>query len=655
MKRIFSSLITLCLAAAMTAGTVSYTADNETIFQNPERGFITMIGGTLSESAPYGVKGWESTLNNHISKDKISIVLVHYYLTNYRTKATLPDKVLNAFDEDMQVLRDKGLKAIIRFSYVDGTYTSGGTESAKDAAWDIVQSHINQYKSHWQANADVIFVFQAGIVGAWGEWYYSDNYGNQKSTMNAARRAVVDALLEAVPTDRMIQLRTPLFKTGYIGDTKALTSAEAFTGTARARLGQHNDAFLYDYDNMGTYSDTAKEKPWLAQETLYVPIGGETDITDVNLAKKWATYDKTIAEMSRLHWTFIQSGYATQTTNMWRENGTFDELNRRMGYRYQLVSGTYSDQVAAGGKLSVNIKIRNAGFAPLYNERPAYIVLKSGSKTYSIKLAADPRRWLPNGEVATVNEQITVPANVPSGTYQLYLHMPDAYSKLASDKRYSVRFANADVWDSSTGMNSLKASVTVTGGAVPPEPEDGIALPATLNKANVEAYSEDMTWYNTDYFDFGPEDGENTGRWAEWTVSLRYPGKYIISEVMATAGGTGHQWQLRLLDNNGTAVSTYDGKATWAEGEITYTDDEGKPILWDLSEVTATTYTLRVQNIMQWGQPKLKSLMLEYDGELPEAVETVQQPAVNIQKVLIDGQLYLIRDGKMYSITGAQK
>ncbi|MBO4362275.1 MAG: DUF4832 domain-containing protein [Paludibacteraceae bacterium] len=649
MKRIFTSLITLCLAAAMTAGTVSYTADNETIFQNPERGFITMIGGKLSESAPYGVKGQESTLNNHISKDKISIVLVHYYLTNYRTKATLPDKVLNAFDEDMQVLRDKGLKAIIRFSYVDGTYTSGGTESAKDAAWDIVQSHINQYKSHWQANADVIFVFQAGIVGAWGEWYYSDNYGNQKSTMNDARRAVVDALLEAVPTDRMIQLRTPLFKTGYIGDTKALTSAEAFTGTARARLGQHNDAFLYDYDNMGTYSDTAKEKPWLAQETLYVPIGGETDITDVNLAKKWATYDKTIAEMSRLHWTFIQSGYATQTTNMWRENGTFDELNRRMGYRYQLVSGTYSDQVAAGGKLSVNIKIRNAGFAPLYNERPAYIVFKSGSKTYSIKLAADPRRWLPNGEVATVNEQITVPANVPSGTYQLYLHMPDAYSKLASDKRYSVRFANADVWDSSTDMNSLKASVTVTGGAVPPEPEDGIALPATLNKANVNSYSEDMTWYNTDYFDFGPTDALNTERWADWKVTLRYPGEYFISEVSYCTNG--HTFSLTLMDGSNTVASYTTADKYWGKGEQDYTQDEK----WNLSSVAAGTYTLRVQNATQWGQPKLKSLTLEYDGELPEAMETVLQPAVNIQKVLIDGQLYIIRDGKMYSITGAQK
>ena len=621
MRRIFLACMMVCVGAAVSASIVTYTADNTSIFPNPERGFITMIGGNLSESNPYGVKGQESNLDNHKQKDKISIVLVHYYLSNYRTKETIPDKVLNAFDEDMEVLRQKGLKAIIRFSYANGTYTSGGVESAKDATLDIVKKHINQYKSHWQANADVIFCFQAGIVGAWGEWYYTDNFGNKQDRMNESRRAVVDALLEAVPADRMIQLRTPLFKTSYMGDTKALTSEEAFTGTPRARLGQHNDAFLYDYDNMGTYTDTAKQKPWRAQETLYVPIGGETDITDVNKAKQWATYDKTIGEMSRLHWTFIQSGYATQTTDYWRENGTFDELNRRMGYRYQLVSGTYSDNVAAGSKMQVNMQIRNAGFAPLYNERPAYIVLKNGNKTYPLKLASDPRRWLPNGVVTTVNEQLTVPAYVPSGTYQLYLYMPDAYSRLASDPAYAVRMANTGVWESATGMNNLGATVTVSGGQTPPEPEDGaVALPAVLNKANVNAYSDDMTWYNTDYFDFGPEDGLNTGRWAEWKVALKYPGNYFVA--VKGSYPNGHQWQISL-PNSGAAA--YELPASWENGEVT----ENGEAKWDLSNLAAGTYTLRVQNIMEWGQPKLLNISLRYDGVLPSGVQNITSHATD--------------------------
>ena len=634
MKRLFTGVVTLCLAGVLSAATVTYTADNTSIFSNPERGFITMIGGHLTKKKPYGVKGQESTLDDKKSSEQMSIVLVHYYLDNFKTTGTIPDEILNAFDEDMAVLRNKGMKAIIRFSYTESS-------SGDDAEWTYVQQHINQYASHWQANADVIFVFQAGIVGAWGEWYYTQNYGNKANKMNASRRKVVDALLAAVPSDRCIQLRTPLFKTTYLDSETPLTAAEAYRNTPKARLAQHNDAFLYDYDNMGTYTDTAKQKPWLAQETLYVPIGGETDITDLNEAEQWATYEKTTAEMSRLHWTFIQSGYAQTTTNMWRNNGTFDELNRKMGYRYQLVSGTYSDEVKQGGKLSVNMKIKNVGYAPLYNERPAYIVLKNGSKTYSLPLTSDPRSWLPNGVISTVNEQLTLPSDIPTGTYQLYLYLPDKYESLAAKPAYAVRFANTGVWESSTGMNKLNASVTVTAkGGDDPEPptpptSDAILLPATLNKANVTAYSTDMTWYNTDYFDFGPTDAPNLDRWAEWKVEVRYPGKYKISDVATGPDeGPGHSWHMQLL-NGKTMVAECWTDSTWTQGANDY------EVKFDMSGVTKGDYTLHLTSSFEWAQPKLLTLTLQYDGEIPTGEQSLQ-PADNNEPT----------DGEMFDLLG---
>ena len=620
MKRLFILLAAVTAAVLTQAASVTYTADNTTIFANPERGFITMIGGNLSEKKPYGVKGSEGTLDAHASGDMGSLVLVHYYLTNFVNTETIPAKVLNAFDEDMQVLRARGMKAIIRFSYANGTYEKNGVESAKDATLAIAKKHIEQYKSHWQANADVIFCFQAGFIGAWGEWYYTDNYGNQSGTINANRRALIDALLDAVPADRTIQLRTPLFKTGYVGSTSPLTATEGFSGSAKARLGHHNDAFLENNGDMGTYTDTAKQKPYIAQETLYVPIGGESCILDASVAAANASYAKTTAEMSRLHWTFIQSGYSTVVTNRWRSDGTFDELNRKMGYRFQLVSGTYGDQAAAGGKLPVKMQIKNVGYAPLYNERTAYIVLQSGSKTYALPLQSDPRRWLPNGVVTTIDEQLTLPSNIPAGTYQLYLYLPDKYASIASNAKYAVRFANTGVWESGTGMNKLNASVTVSGGNTPEPPQpvgDAVLLPATLNKANVASYSSDMSWYNTDYFDFGPNDAENLDRWAEWTVELRYPGKYQVSEEMKSVLNSGnilgHYWHLQLLDNN-SPVAEYTTKAVWEEGGITYDDK------WDLSSVAKGVYTLRVQNSQEWGQPKLRSLTLAYDGVLPAGI-----------------------------------
>ena len=459
-------------------------------------------------------------------------------------------------------------------------------------------------------------------------------------------------MLRAVPDDRCIQLRTPLFKTGYIGSTSPLSQSEAYKGTPKARLGHHNDAFLENYGDMGTYQDTATQKPYLAQETLYVPIGGESCILDDAVAETNASYERTIAEMSRLHWTFIQSGYSTVVTDMWRLNGTFDELNRRMGYRFQMVSGTYSDQVAQGGKLSVNMKIQNAGFAPLYNERHAYIVLKNGSKTYQLPLVNDPRTWLPNGVISTVNEQLTVPSSVPVGTYQLYLYLPDVYTSIADKPAYAVRFANTDIWDSSTGMNKLNATVTITAGGggepQPIDPGDAVTLPATLDKSNVSTYSDDMTWYQTDYFNFGQEDALNTERWAEWKVYLKYPGVYNISDVATGPDeGPGHSWILRLMDGT-TMIAECATDSTWDQGAHAYART------FDLSGVTAGRYNLRISNGFGWAQPKMKSLTLTYNGELPtddQALET-NGDAPKASKILRNGTLYILRGGQVFTITG---
>ena len=652
MKRLSFLMCAVWMTTALFAGTVNYTADNSTIFANPERGFYTELDHVVTKKNPYCVKGREEELRKYyITKDKKSLLLVLYYLDNFKSTATIPQEVLNGFDEDMQTLRDMGLKAILRFAY-----TSDDTgEIGYDAPLSIVEKHIDQYKSHWEANADVIFCFQAGFIGSWGEWYYTSNFGNQESRMNESRRALVDTLLAATPSNRFVQLRTPIFKTDYVGDTKALTAGEAYQNTPRARLGHHNDAFLYGPDNMGTYKDTATQKPYIAQETLYVPIGGETDITDSEQAKTDASYSRTVSEMSRLHWTFLQGEYSQTVTDMWRNDGTFDELNRRMGYRFQLVSGTYREQVAQEAKLALNLQIKNTGFAPLYNERHAYLVLKNDAGTYSLPIDSDPRSWLPNGVVTTIDEQITVPATVPVGTYQLYLHLPDVYASIASDPRYAVRFANSGVWDEETGMNALNASVEVTAKSVDPDPDpdpdpitpgDAILLPATLNKANVNAYSDDMSWYNTDYFDFGPEDAENTGRWAEWKVELRYPGKYIVS--IEGYYPNGHQWQLSLAESG---VSPYQLPASWTAGEI---KEEGTES-WNLSALSKGTYMLRAQNIMEWGQPKMKRITLAYDGEIPTDIKTAETPDTKAaKKVQIYQTLYILQGDKIYTTTGQE-
>ena len=459
-------MLTICLLlagfmSALYASVVTYTPDNTTIFKNPERGFTEEQSYKVSTSHPNVIKG--NVSDSWGKKYNMTLMVVLYNFGKFKAQ-DLPDEILAGFDEDMQELRNYGLKCVLRFAYTE-------TESDKeDAKPDWVKRHLEQLKPHLAANADVIYVLEAGFVGVWGEWYYTANYGNETQHLNAKRRQVIDYLFANAPADRFILFRYPMIKTEYLGTSEPLTADEAFTGSVRARMGCHNDAFLNTWGDMGTYasdnlSDDPKVRAYIAEETLYVPNGGETNIDDdESLAE--SRYTRAPAEMSTYHWSFCGSSYAIPVTKRWRQSGLFDTLNIHMGYRYNLINAIFTDQAAPGGKANISIRLRNDGYAPLYNARTAYIVLKNGSgQTWSLPLQSDPRRWLPNGVVSTINEQVSIPADLPEGTYRLYLHLPDKYTTIASDPRFAVRCANTGMWDEQSGMNDLKASITISATA----------------------------------------------------------------------------------------------------------------------------------------------------------------------------------------------
>ena len=92
--------------------------------------------------------------------------------------------------------------------------TSSMSKPYGDAPRDLIVSHLAQLKPILQANADIIATVQVGFIGAWGEWYYTDYFGDQGSVSASQwddRRAVVEALLSSLPSTRTVQLRVPSF------------------------------------------------------------------------------------------------------------------------------------------------------------------------------------------------------------------------------------------------------------------------------------------------------------------------------------------------------------------------------------------------------------------------------------------------------------
>ncbi|WP_433510836.1 DUF4832 domain-containing protein [Nonomuraea sp. CA-143628] len=423
--------------------TVTYTQTNAA-FPNPERGFYHHNGDCDKNDFSL------ATLQSYRASQNISLVMCVFYLAEFKTSA-ISQAALTRFQNQLTTVRAAGLKAIVRFAYTEST-------TGDDAAKARVLAHLDQLAPYLRANSDVIEVVQAGLIGAWGEWYYTQNFGNE-GTVTAAdwanRKAVTDKLLSVLPSSRMIQVRTPKIKRTMYGTT-ALTPAQAYNGSAQARVGHHNDCFLASPDDYGTYENTAVEYPYLQAETAYLPMGGET--CGANPPR--SSCPTAMSEMSLFHWSYLNTDYHPDVINGWNTGGCLPEITRRLGYRFALQTGTYPSTATRGGALPVRLTIRNDGWAAPFNPRDVALVLRNTatSAVYRFPLNANPRLWLA-GATATIDQSVTLPARMPAGTYALLLDLPDP--QLSSRPEYSIRLANDNVWEASTGYNSLLRSVTV--------------------------------------------------------------------------------------------------------------------------------------------------------------------------------------------------
>lgn len=426
--------------------TINYTVDSTGIFPNPERGFIRYIGKCPLSGCNYTVAGLKNYRN-----DNISLVMYGIDLRPFMT-ANISQTALDNFNNDLSLIRQAGLKAIIRVAY-SWSYPNSPQDTTK--AWMLV--HINQLKPVFQNNSDVIATVQ-GFIGAWGEGAYSDYFANIldgtiSSTQWLDRQQVTEAILNAIPATRTIQLRTPAFKKHFFGEL-ALTSNEAFTNTYRARTGHHNDCFLYDETDAGTYANITSDKAYLGQENLYVPQGGET--CGISSYTSWSNAN---SEMRNLHYSFLSSEYDSDVVSSWGNNITTAKMN--LGYRLSLLQGIYSKNTPINGNLLLSIQLKNTGYAAPYNPRKAEIILRNtiNGSLYKFNLNTDPRRWTPS-LIITINQNINL-IGVPSGSYSLLLNLPDPTSTLYNRPEYSIRLANTNLWEATTGFNKLNHILTI--------------------------------------------------------------------------------------------------------------------------------------------------------------------------------------------------
>ena len=405
----------------------------------------------------------------------------------------------------------------------------------RDPTRATILQHLEDLEPILQANEAVIAYVDAGLIGAWGEWHSatpnnSDNdpsndpdgplmdelYGSpdpvsaepggdpsdpnynllnwDRKLPNAITLEIVEKLLEVVPASRPIGIRYPLAKAALLEDelsadlTEPLSEATAYQNTLRARLGAINDCFLASVDDFGTYyyggipgleseADIAaqieREKDFLNQDNLFVPMGGETcadePYTDPAF-ESFVAYAEN--ELERMRWTTLNIDYNPATLN---ELGAYiEEVKRRLGYRFVLAGSSLPQTADAGSTVDLTLTLNNVGYASPFNPRGLEVVFRAADGTLTTRPVetnaetnTDPRFWQP-GETQTLTLSVAAPD--AAGDFEVLLNLPDPLlpNVVTSEDEgaevmanYAIRFANLDVWEADTGLNDLGHTLVV--------------------------------------------------------------------------------------------------------------------------------------------------------------------------------------------------
>lgn len=489
-------LIILFLSGAIASAQTQHLVFKESgeDFANPERGFYLPFTTSTAHFVPLDTsvlnkfgqtpqQAKSATYNFHGS-----LIYRAYVLEDFKAKP-LGDAFLRLLQTDFDAVRDAGLKAILRFSYNDKTHGGDCPDEYKicppygDAPKAVVLQHIKQLAPLFRRNADVLAVLQMGFIGIWGENYFTDYFGDASTNRLRYipdsswrdRNEVLKALLNALPADRMVQVRTPQIKQRFVyGPLAAVASEpllekEAFAEKDNARIGFHNDCFLASADDYGTFYDygnsTSERGPanevlrhYFEKESRYTAVGGETCDDAFSPQNDCGGAEKAMAAM---HYSYLNAAYNNAVNNDWDSGGCIDVIRRSLGYRFVLRSADLPVSVQRGGALKLKLALQNKGFAAPYNPRPVQVVLRNEATGAVIvfPLKANVRKWFP-GDVV-VEEAIALPVNMRPGRYEALLNLPDAYPSLSQRPAYSIRLANENVWEAATGYNNLHCMIAV--------------------------------------------------------------------------------------------------------------------------------------------------------------------------------------------------
>lgn len=578
--------LTHCLTTSLNAQEVFYTGDFDTNFPNPERGYCYSVDPNFEnmtwsfceqDPAKYTATSWTNPMNisqlKYLRASKgFSLVLVRYHIAEFRYKPFSPE-FLARLRSDFSTIRDAKFKMIPMFAY---NWVGGGPDA--DAA--TIVGHLDQLKPIFEENYDVIAFMHLGFIGCWGEMH-SSAFGNLDiskgyNRLNDKTFNIINKAFEVMPKERMIAVRTPLYKFQYFNGLNSnavventpisnISQTEAFNQSIRSRWGNHEDCLVCGEWNCGTYNTPANNPQgvisFLENENKYVVQSGESGIVN-GCGSPGIDYDgdgfkgsdprdtctRVTQMLSRLHWSTINENFNwnnNPSTPKWKEQGCYTEIAKKLGYRFRMVSGIFPNQISNGQSFSISLKIANDGYASCYNKRGVEFIFRNvitGEKfAFPVddkNIANDPRYWFSGGTYTLTLSNVTLPQSMPSGDYEILINLYDPHQNLRNVPEYSIRLANLNVWEASTGYNHLNKIISVNNATFLNDIKDNQSSYIIIPNPTNNHFFIDKSKFDIVSVDFIDMSGKivQTIKGYQGDVTMMVPGVYTA--CINTTNGT---------------------------------------------------------------------------------------------------------------------
>ncbi len=445
-------------------------------FANPERGIhVTFEADNVTENKRLDL----ATLKSIRVNQKNTLIKVHYLLRQFKS-SPISQAFLNLLQDDLDACRQAGVKIMPDFRY--NAYEG---QPAPSAPLNVINGHLDQLAPIFLKNKDVFAWMGAGLLGAYGEWH---NDSDPKQLEMPVKGQVLQKLLSVFPKDRMITIRTAKHKREIFGNNP-FPASEAYSGSESSRVGHENDSYASNITDYGTYyfgegATTAQDaelvKKYLEQEGNSVVMSGETSglCGDFPTDAVYRQCDYAVAMFKRLkytsisHYELLDVNAPCNTIPIWQNGGCESVIKVKLGYRFRLVDAAIPKKVNTGAAFAMSFKVANDGWANPVNPRGLQIVLRNKStlQEYFITVTdglaiptdhtLDPRFWV-TGKTTTVNINKPLPANIPAGDYDVLMHLYAPEISIRSRPEYAIHLANQNVWENTTGYNSLLATVKI--------------------------------------------------------------------------------------------------------------------------------------------------------------------------------------------------